>query len=802
MAKFSQNYLLQLFSQQTKANHRTIFILIGEGSKYQIPVLHEKLSTISSLNNVIWFYKNAETYMDREAKKIKMSEEDDDFFKWVKSQDPEYISYKENTKILGKTCDMLILQDFEALTPNMIACSMETVRGGGAIVLLLDREKSINEIINKRSDLVDQIISYDKPVTRFNRRIFKSLTQLGCAVFLDSKLRIMDITHEYTSKAVENLPKNFKEDETSALMKLCKTKDQSEVLKGLLGLLTDQKDAFLASVIASRGRGKSAALGFSIAEALDKNYSMVLISALFLDNVQEIFTFIINGLNSLGYKKNSDYKTIYSFEGKKRLIKRIEILKGSRRFAEFVHPMDEIKFYPNLAVIDEAASIPLPHLKKLLNCQKVFMATTVNGYEGTGRVFRTKLSDYIKEKSFNNHEFQMLEPIRYSPFDPIEEWLNKSLLLEPKVQNFQNCPLPADCSLFYVNKDALFSGNSKSEEFLSEIFSLFVASHYRNSPNDMQILSDSPNHEIFVLLTPESKVVCAIQIAFEGNCDKLSHNKEGNLVPWVIYDNYSSEKFLTSFGARIVRIAVHPSLLSMGYGTHAMSLLMNNLESQKNINCSSHRSIKYKDATVLLHSLSKIDVPAVEWISSSFGVNEKLLNFWKKLKFSPVCIKQTPSKTTGEFSTVILKATSSSLETDIESMKSLFLQRFICLLPSSFRHLPPTLVLSLIYSSDSKVSEKIINFTADEKARIKKFSKGTIDIRNVLDVLPDLTRFFFYKKDINRLSVISQIALVFIACQCKPIEEACEFLEIENFKLSGNLASAVQNLLDFYPELN
>jgi N-acetyltransferase 10 len=796
MTKFSSDYFLQVFDQQVKNNHRTIFIVIGEGSKYQIPVLHEKLSKISSVGSIIWFYKNAETYMDREAKKIKIAEEDSEFFKWIKTHDPEYISYRESNRVLGRTCDMLILQDFEALTPNMIACSMETVRGGGSIVLLLDREKSINEIINKKSDLVEEMSSYDKPTPRFNRRIFKSLTQSSNAIFLDSKLRVMDITKEINikntvKKPVKNLPD---QDETPPLLKMCKTFDQFQVLKGLIAL-TEDAEASISSVIASRGRGKSVALGLAISNSLDKNYSNIAISALFLENVQEIFNFILKGLNTLGYRKITDYKAIYSFEGKKRLISRIEVTKDINRFVEFVHPIDEMKFYPALVVIDEAASIPLPQLKTLLNYRKVFMATTANGYEGTGRMFRTKLGDYLKEKSFKCNEFQMNEPIRYSPDDPIEAWIGKSLLLDPKIQNIQNSPIPSECSMHFVNKDALFSNHSKTEEFLEEVFSLFVSSHYRNSPNDMQILSDSPNHEILVLLTPASKVVCAMQIAFEGNCQKSSFNKEGNLIPWVIFDNFGSEKVLQSFGIRIVRIAVHPSLMSMGYGSHSLNCLMNLIEISSH---SDTKTIKFSDSSALLHPLSKIKFPAVDWIGASFGLNEKLLNFWKKSGFSPVCIKQTPSKTTGEFSVVVLKNIGNDTSEEIERIKYLFLQRFIPLLSGSFRNFSPTLVLSLIYSSHSKVTSKIINFSDDEIERLKQFSKGIIDIKNVLDILPDLTRFFFYQKDLTRISIISQTALVMIGGQCKSADEACKFLKMEYFKLIGNLNISIANILEFY----
>jgi len=32
--------------------------------------------------------------------------------------------------------------------------------------------------------------------------------------------------------------------------------------------------------------------------------------------------------------------------------------------------------------------------------------------------------------------------------------------------------------------------------------SLFISSHYKNSPNDLQLLSDAPAHAVFALLGP------------------------------------------------------------------------------------------------------------------------------------------------------------------------------------------------------------------------------------------------------------------------------------------------------------
>ncbi|ELA41454.1 uncharacterized protein VICG_01559 [Vittaforma corneae ATCC 50505] len=410
------------------------------------------------------------------------------------------------------------------------------------------------------------------------------------------------------------------------------------------------------------------------------------------------------------------------------------------------------------------------------------------------------------------------EPIRYSIGDEVEDWLYKTLLLGPKISQVEQCPLLSQCSLYYVNKDVLFNGSQKSETFLSEIFSLFVASHYRNSPNDIQTLSDSPSHEIFVLMAPFKplRIVCAIQVSFEGKCNKNACVKQGNLIPWVIYENFFDDQFLDKLGMRIVRVAVHPSMLSMGYGSLALLTLTNlfidrheshSSKSEHNAyttgeQCSKNSiSVDYNpscimcdDQSTLFHPINTIKTPNIDWIGSSFGVSERLLNFWKRSNFNPVCIKQTQSKTTGEFSIVLLKAIGNKTD-EFDGMKTLFLERFVPLLSYSFKNLSPTLALSLIYSSNAKVLDKKIHFSKDEVNRLTKFSNGLIDIKSIMDILPDLSRSYFYQNDLNKLSVVSQIALLMIGCQRKTVKEVAEYLSLDCFKVINLIISTIGTLL-------
>ena len=49
-----------------------------------------------------------------------------------------------------------------------------------------------------------------------------------------------------------------------------------------------------------------------------------------------------------------------------------------------------------------------------------------------------------------------------------------------------------------------------SEAFLQRMVALLVASHYRNTPNDLLLMADAPAHRLFVLLGPLDEAVNAL----------------------------------------------------------------------------------------------------------------------------------------------------------------------------------------------------------------------------------------------------------------------------------------------------
>ena len=112
--------------------------------------------------------------------------------------------------------------------------------------------------------------------------------------------------------------------------------------------------------------------------------------------------------------------------------------------------------------------------------------------------------------------------------------------------------------MYKVNRETLFSFHAVSEQFLQRIMALYVSSHYKNSPNDVQMIADAPQHALFVLLPPVDSelnalphVIAVIQVAFEGNINKkniqahLASGKNtpyGDLIPWNVSQQYQGNK--------------------------------------------------------------------------------------------------------------------------------------------------------------------------------------------------------------------------------------------------------------------
>ncbi|OLY84057.1 UPF0202 protein [Smittium mucronatum] len=719
-------------------NHRSFFVLIGDRGKDQIVNLHWMLTQAKVTNrpNVLWCYKKdlgftshrkkREAKIKREIKKgIREPNKEDPFEMFITLTDIRYTYYKESENILGNT--------------------FETVEGGGIIVLLLKSMKSLKQLYTLTMDVHSRYRTeaHNDVVGRFNERFILSLAGNKDCLFIDDELNVLPISEGRSVKALpeseknqvserkeqlEQLKKSLQDTEPiGSLIKLTKTYDQAKVLMQFADTIGGKNLRSTVSLTAGRGRGKSAALGLSLACAIAHGYSNIFVTSPSPSNLKTLFEFLFKGFDALGYEEHLDYDIIMSngeqFEA--NCVIRVNIFKQHRQTIQYIIPQDSHTLsQAELLVIDEAAAIPLPLVNKLLGPYLVFMASTINGYEGTGRSLSLKLIKQLREQSVSVtstggddgnkvvgggrqlKELTLTEPIRYSINDNIESWLNSLLCLDASVvtKNISGCPHPDKCDLYWVNRDTLFSYHPVSEAFLQKMIALYVASHYKNSPNDLQLMSDAPAHELFVLLAPVDTAsnkttlpepLCVIQVALEGQISKesLLHSLSrgtrsgGDLIPWLVAQQYQDDEFAGLSGARVVRIATHPDYSGMGYGSKALQLL-EDYYSGKFISISENEDsgipkkhslkrvtdsdfdnmkeedkidtdIKIRDLSVLpplFLRLSENPPASLHWLGTSYGLTNSLFKFWKRGGFSPVYLRLTESELTGEHTVVMLKS--------------------------------------------------------------------------------------------------------------------------------------------------
>ena len=98
--------------------------------------------------------------------------------------------------MLGTTVGMLVLQDFEALTPNIMARTMETVEGGGLIVVLLRTVQSLKQLYAMTMDVHARYRTEAAAhvVPRFNERFILSLGKSPNCLVCDDELNVLPVS--------------------------------------------------------------------------------------------------------------------------------------------------------------------------------------------------------------------------------------------------------------------------------------------------------------------------------------------------------------------------------------------------------------------------------------------------------------------------------------------------------------------------------------------------------------------------------------------------------------------------------
>jgi N-acetyltransferase 10 len=918
-----------LIRNGTTQKHRSFFVIVGDRQKDVIVNLYHILLNLDiKLNkSVLWAYKNKllgfSSHRKKREKKIKKEikkgvrdvNEEDPFELFVSTQNIRYVYYKETEKILGNTFGMCILQDFEALTPNLLARTIETVEGGGLVLLLLKGMNSLKQLYTMSMDIHSRYRTegHSDVVARFNERFILSLGSCESCLVIDDEMNVLPVSGgrgvvERTPTEDSEKARSIKElaeiKESLAgekpvgdLVKLAKTVDQAKALMTFVEAIMEKTLASTVTLTAGRGRGKSAALGMAIAAAVACGYSNIFITSPSPENLKTLFEFVFKGFDELGYMDHADYTIIQSTNPDfNKAIVRVNVHREHRQTIQYIRPEDSYTLgQAELLVIDEAAAIPLPLVRKLMGPYLVFMASTINGYEGTGRSLSLKLiqqlreqsrggvkaigdtkiadrngskgDDYAPRTSRSLREIELSEPIRYTTGDAVEKWLNQLLCLDvtlPKKSHILGTPHPSQCQLLQVNRDTLFSYHKVSEKFLQKMMALYVASHYKNTPNDLQLMSDAPAHQLFVLVPPVSEdtkdlpeILCVLQVALEGQISKesvlnsLSRGQRagGDLIPWLISQQFQDSDFAGLSGARIVRIATNPDYGNMGYGSRALQLLTEFYEG-KHINLSESDDVlgiheqemtrvtdaeleqsslmtdnvkvrDFKSMPPLFARLSERRPAALDYLGVSYGLTQPLHKFWQRAGYVPVYIRQTANDLTGEHTCVMLRTlqTGSSDPSWLGAYAKDFHRRFTNLLSYQFRSFGCVQALSLDESANKGVAlledtaraqpltkAKLDElFTPFDLKRLESYANSMLDYHVILDLMPTIADLYFSGqiRDDNgiQLSGVQKALLCAIGLQRKVLEDVEKELGLGVSQLLAMFIKVIRKITSHFQKI-
>ncbi|MEM4772728.1 MAG: GNAT family N-acetyltransferase [Nanoarchaeales archaeon] len=638
-----------------------------------------------------------------------------------------FLEFKDSRKILGQTFDNAIIDFRENIHPDDIGRIVDSIKGGGIIIFIF---RKLNEFLNYQYKFKKLLVYSDQmPRNIFEIRFFKKLFEgkpISIVTIENENIEIKKIGKVEKEKIAKEKIVFPKSKIPKIIFKICKTQDQVNVINLLDIFFENDKKVFILK--ANRGRGKSSSLGLFLANLIYKFEKRkfkikICISSLEKENVNTLYRFLEIGLNKLKIKyKKENYKIITNY-----------------CYIEYSEPIKILENKYDLVIIDEAAAISANILIRVAkNFEKCIFSSTIHGYEGSGRSFEIKFKEFLKEENIEFIEYEMKEPIRYSIDDEVEKWIFDFLLLDS-----EPCELDKEDIMKISKEEYEYSKIDieklfEDEELLRNFFGIYVIAHYRNRPRDLGILADAPHHFArLVNVKNTKKIINSLHLSFEGNLNDDLINyilskgaKEifGNIIPGILLRHYREKEIAKLKGIRIVRIATHPKLFSLGIGSYAIKKIEE----------------EFKDK--------------VDYIGTVFGISPKLAKFWIKNGFIPLHISSKRNETSGEYSTIWIKPLNDKAKEIVEKIYFEFKQRLIASLSDAYYDIE--LESAYILLSKPINSYYFPLLTKNQIERIEAFSQDLLPYESVTDVVKEVAKFYFLTNYQNLLNEFEQKVLI------------------------------------------
>lgn len=538
-------------------------------------------------------------------------------------------------RLLGREIDVLVFDAYAGFDPEAFGAAVGAVRGGGRVVLLTPPLAQWPTFVDPEHL---RIAVHPYGAADVSGRYLRRLAVL---VRADSALRLV----EEGTALPEPEPLAAA---VAAADGPCRSADQAAAVAAVCEVAHGHRHRPLV-LTSDRGRGKSAALGIAAAQLMHGGTLHIVVTAPRRGAVDALFEHAARLLPGAQWERGT-------------------LVWGGSRL-EFVAP-DALLLQPSpadLLLVDEAAAIPTPLLERLLaHHARIVFATTVHGYEGTGRGFAVRFHAVLARRTPGWRALRLETPIRWAADDPVERFVFRALLLDAAPAADAAAVAAQGCVVERLDRDRL----AADEPTLTQLFGLLVLAHYRTSPLDLRHLLDGPNVTVWAVRCGATIVATALTVR-EGGFDPAlaravyqgRRRPRGHLIAQslAVHSGFEAAPLLS--GERVMRIAVHPARQRRGVGAQLLQAVT---DWARDAGC--------------------------DYLGASFGVTAGLLTFWRRQAMLPVRLGMTRDAASGTHSVIVMRPLSVAGTACYEAIR----QRFSGQLPTFVSEVVPDVDADLV----------------------------------------------------------------------------------------------------------
>ena len=564
----------------------------------------------------------------------------------------QQLDNKRARSLLGQSIDCLYYDAWSGFDPDAFAALVGALGGGGLLLLAVP---PLQEWPNYEDPDYQRLLIHPLPAAALSHR-FISLVASSLEHAPQALIAQRGSAPRWVEVAVNTGTSQHPPPSLPAVREQpsdldCMTVDQQRAVAAILKVARGRARRPLV-IKSDRGRGKSSALGIASARLMARAGQHIIVTAPLFSAVGAV----MERASALLGEPVRDGE-IHSADSSLRFFAVDELLRVH-------HPAQ-------LLLVDEAAAIPAPQLERLLKrYPRVVFASTVHGYEGTGRGFDIRFKHTLNTLTPQWSTVQLHQPIRWADHDPVEQWLFQALLLDAAA------PLPSvaveldRCRATKLDRDQLLT----QPLLLQQLFALLLQAHYQTSPSDLRALLDGPNIEVWISCQ-QGQLLAAALVAIEGDLEadlaaaiwRGERRPRGHLLPQTLTFHSGFVEAAGLNFARIIRIAVQPGAARNGLGQQLLGAI---------------------EAEMRLRRF--------DFVGASFAATADVLAFWGASGFVAAGLGSAVDASSGCYSAIVLRALSPAGQHLLKPLQQRFSAEFQYQLPLAYQGLDPSLVALLI----------------------------------------------------------------------------------------------------------